>query len=111
MLWNRWTEYSGTGGRIHRNTQMPVENGVAERYVLSVREDALNRMVIFNEKQLRNFMKQYVQYYNNDRCHLSVGRDTPTRREIQNKPFGPARVISLPKIGGLHHLYKWDNAA
>ena len=89
----------------------PWQNGVAERYVLSVREDALNRMVIFNEKQLRYLMKQYVEYYNNDRCHLSVGRDSPTGREIQNKPFGPARVISLPRIGGFHHVYKWENAA
>ena len=89
----------------------PWQNGVAERYVLSVREDALNRMVIFNEKQLHDLMKQYVEYYNNERCHLSVGRDSPTGREIQNKPFGSARVISFPRIGGLHHVYKWDKAA
>ena len=90
---------------------MPVENGVAERYVLSVREDALNRMMVFNEKQLRDLMKQYVKYYNNERCHLSVGRDSPTGREIQSKPFGSAKVISFPRIGGLHHVYKWNQAA
>jgi len=89
----------------------PWQNGVAERYVLSVREDALNRMVIFNAEQLQDLMKQYVEYYNNERCHLSVGRDSPNGREIQKKPFGSARVISLPRIGGLHHVYKWDNAA
>lgn len=59
-------------------------------------------MVIFNEKQLHNLMKQYVDFHNNDRCHLSVSRDSPSGREIQNKPFGSARVISLPRIGGLH---------
>lgn len=89
----------------------PWQNGVAERYVLSVREDALNRMVIFNEKQLQDLMRQYVEYYNNDRCHLSVGRNSPNGREIQKKPFGPARVISFPRIGGLHHVYQWDKAA
>jgi len=89
----------------------PWQNGVAERYVLSVREDALNRMVIFNEKQLHDLMKQYVEYYNNERCHLSVSRDSQTGREIQNKPFGSARVISFSRIGGLHHVYKWDKAA
>ena len=65
---------------------------MAERYVLSVREDEINRMVIFNEKQLRDLMKQYVGYYNNDRCHLSVGRDSPTGREIQNKPFKSEKI-------------------
>ncbi|MCP4551731.1 MAG: hypothetical protein GY834_06760 [Bacteroidetes bacterium] len=68
-------------------------------------------MVIFNEKQLQDLMKQYVEYYNNERCHLSVDRDSPTGREIQNKPFGSARVISFPEIGGLHHVYKWNDAA
>ncbi len=89
----------------------PWQNGVAERYVLSAREDALNRMVIFNAEQLQDLMNQYVEYYNNERCHLSVGRDSPYGREIQNKPIGSAKVISLPRIGGLHHVYKWDNAA
>jgi len=89
----------------------PWQNGVAERYVLSVRNDMLNQMVIFNEEQLRDLLKQYVEYYNNDRCHLSVGRDSPNGREIQKKPFGSTKAISFPKIGGLHHVYKWDNAA
>ena len=84
---------------------------MAERYVLSVRNDMLNRMAIFNEEQLRDLMKQYVEYYNNERCHLSVGRDSPNGREIQNKPFESARVISFPRIGGLHHVYKSDKAA
>ncbi|MCP4718345.1 MAG: transposase family protein [Desulfobacteraceae bacterium] len=45
----------------------PWQNGVAERYVLSVRNDMLNQMVVFNEEQLRNLLKQYVEYYNNER--------------------------------------------
>jgi len=89
----------------------PWQNGVAERYVLSVRDDMLNQIVIFNEEQLHDLMMQYIKYYNSERCHLSVGRDSPNGREIQDKPFGSARVISFPRIGGLHHLYKWDKAA
>ena len=89
----------------------PWQNGVPERYVLSVRNDMLNQMVIFNEEQLRDLLKQYVVYYNNERCHLSVDRDSPTGREIQYKPFGSAKIISFPRIGGLHHIYKWDKAA
>ena len=56
-------------------------------------------------------MKQYFDYYNNERCHLAVGRDSPNGREIQNKPFKSARIISFPRIGGLHHMYKWNKAA
>jgi len=43
---------------------------------------------------------------NNERCHLAVGRDSPSGREIQNKPFKSAKIISSPRIGGLHHVYK-----
>jgi len=32
-------------------------------------------------------------------------------REIQNKPFKSAKIISSPRIDGLHHVYKWDKAA
>jgi len=55
--------------------------------------------------------KKRVQFW---RYHIdtwSRGRDSPTGREIQNKPFGSARVISFPRIGGLNHVYKWDKAA
>lgn len=49
----------------------------------------INQIVTFNAEQLQDLMKQYVEYYNNDeRCHLSVGRDSPNGREIQKKPFG-----------------------
>ncbi len=84
---------------------------MAERFVLSVRNDMLNQIIIFNEDQLRDFMKKYFKYYNNERCHLAVCRDSPTGREIQNKPINSAKIISYPKIGGLHHVYKWDKAA
>jgi transposase InsO family protein len=89
----------------------PWQNGVAERYVLSVRNDMLNQMIIFNDEHLRDLMKQYFKYYNNERCHLAVGRDSPNGRKIQNKPFKSAKIISSPRIGGLHHVYKWDKAA
>ncbi len=93
------------------NYKCPWQNGVAERFVLSVRNDMLNQIIIFNEDQLRDFMNQYFKYYNKERCHLAVSRDSPNGREIQNKPFKSARIISFPRIGGLHHMYKWDKAA
>ena len=71
----------------------------------------LNHVIIFNEEQLHDLMKQYIEYYNNARCHLSVGRDFPNGREIQNKPFESAKLISIPKIGELHQVYKWNKAA
>ncbi len=91
--------------------QSPWQNGVAERYVLSVRSEILNHVIILNERHLNRLMRSYAEYYNNDRCHLSVGRDSPNGRDVQTKPLGSTKVISVPKLGGLRHKYIWKKAA
>jgi putative transposase len=55
-------------------------------------------------------MKEYIDYYNNDRCHLAIGRDSPNGRKIQKKPE-KGKVKSIPKLGGLVHRYEWKKTA
>jgi hypothetical protein len=38
-------------------------------------------------------------------------KDTPNRRPIERKPTSDASLISLPRLGGLHHRYTWRQAA
>ena len=45
-----------------------------------------------------------VRYYHGSRTHLSLGKDTPDGRPVQ--PAGSGTVVSLPKVGGLHHRYE-----
>ncbi|MBT4642189.1 MAG: transposase [Deltaproteobacteria bacterium] len=89
----------------------PWQNGIAERFVLSARSDLLNHIIIFNEDHLRWLMKEYVEYYNNDRCHLSLGRDSPLGREIQERPSESCKVKSISRLGGLQHRYEWKQVA
>ncbi len=89
----------------------PWQNGVAERFVLNARTDILNHVIVFSEDHLRRLMKEYIDYYNGDRCHLSVGRDSPLGRPIQQKPFESSKVKSISKLGGLQHRYEWERAA
>ena len=89
----------------------PWQNGTSERWILSVRNEILNHVIIFTEDQLRDYMKEYISYYNTERCHLSVDRDSPVGREVQQKPSESAKVIAFPRLSGLHHVYKWDKAA
>ncbi len=90
---------------------MPWQNGTAERYVLSARVEMLEYAVILNESHLKSLMSEYVTYYNHERCHLSLDRDTPVGRDIMERTSKSAKVISLPRLGGLHHKYEWRNAA
>ena len=69
----------------------PWQNGVAERFVLSARTDLLNHVIVINESHLRRLMTEYVEYYNQDRCHLSVGRDSPLGRAFQQKSFDSSK--------------------
>ena len=89
----------------------PWQNGVAERWVASVRQEFLNHVVVFNEEHLRRLMGEYVAYYRNDRTHLGLEKDTPIPRPVMNRPREGGTVVSLPRIGGLHHRYEWREAA
>jgi hypothetical protein len=62
-------------------------------------------------KHLRRLLNEYVAHYNHDCCHLSLDRNTPMGRKVQAKPSESAQVISLPRLGGLHHKYDWRKAA
>ncbi|OGL49061.1 MAG: hypothetical protein A2161_17050 [Candidatus Schekmanbacteria bacterium RBG_13_48_7] len=90
--------------------QAPWQKGVAECWILSIRTEMLNHVIIFNENHLRRLIKDYITYYNNDRCHLTLERNSPNGREFQKKPSESAKVIALPRLGGLQHKDEWCEA-
>ena len=50
-------------------------------------------------------MREYVRYYHEDRTHLALLKGTPSTREAEKDPKTGCRVISMPRLGGLHHRY------
>jgi len=89
----------------------PWQNGVAERFVLSVRNELLNHVIVFNEDHLRRLMKEYIDYYNKDRCHLSLKRNSPLGRKIDKKFDKTEELKSIPILNGLQHRYNWKKIA
>ena len=87
------------------------QNGIAERWILSPRSDVLNHVIVLNEGHLYRLLKEYVDYYNDDHCHLSLARDSPSGRTVQIKPSEDNKVISLPRLGGLQHRYELRKTA
>ena len=90
--------------------ESPWQNGVAERWVGSCRRE-LDHVIPLNEQHLRRLIRDYVHYYRSARTHDGLGKDTPEGRSIENTPGDGAEVISLPRVGGLHHRYTWQRAA
>lgn len=90
-------------GLDDRPTQLasPWQNGHVERLIGSIRRECLDHMVIFNEQHLRRVLEQYADYYNNDRTHVALGKDSPLPRAEER--FGP--LTSRPILNGLHHRY------
>jgi MoxR-like ATPase len=71
----------------------------------------LDHIIPLNEKHLRRLVRDYVAYYQEDRIHDSLDKDTPNGRAVEKKPGPQATVISNARLGGLHHRYAWGKAA
>jgi transposase InsO family protein len=93
------------------SVQAPWQNGIAERWVGSVRREILDHVIAWSEQHLRRLIRDYVSYHHDDRVHDSLEKDTPNRRPVEQKPTSQAMVISHPRLGGLHHCYAWREAA
>jgi putative transposase len=78
-------------------------NAYVERFIGSVRRECLDHVMVFHETGLRRIPKNYFQYYEGCRTHLSLEKDAPISRPIQPPALG--QVIEIPQVGGLHHLY------
>jgi transposase InsO family protein len=88
----------------------PWQNGTAERFVGSIRRELLDHVVVLNEDHLRRLLREYVEYYNNERVHTSIS-DAPSGRAVESRRSEHATVVALPRVGGLHHRYRWREAA
>jgi putative transposase len=89
----------------------PWQNGIAERWIGSCRRELLDHVIVLNDAHLRRLIRDYISYYHADRIHDSLKKDTPAMRPVSSKPGQSARLVSLPRIGGLHHRYDWQQAA
>jgi transposase InsO family protein len=87
----------------------PNLNAYAERWVRSIKEEALSRMILFGEHSLRHTLTEYVTHYHTERSHQ--GKDNvvlfpgPRRGEESKRP-----IRCRERLGGLLKYYH-DEAA
>jgi len=79
----------------------PWQNGYVERLIGSIRRECTDHLFVFNVEHLRRILSKYASYYNEARTHVSLGKDAPCRRPIEQ--FGD--IVAYPILGGLHHRY------
>jgi transposase InsO family protein len=88
----------------------PWQNPFAERWVGTFRRELLDHVVVLGERHLRRLLEEYVDYYNAERVHTRL-EDSPDGRPCEARISPSARVVALPRVGGLHHRYVWCEAA
>lgn len=79
----------------------PWQNGYVERVIGSIRRECLDHAIVLGPNHLRRLLRDYADYYNNDRTHLALAKDSPHSRPIERD----GAVSSRPILGGLHHRY------
>lgn len=67
-------------------------------------------MIVFDESPLRRLLREYVEYYDEERVHTII-RDSPAGRSMRIRPSPRSSAVGQPRVGGLHHCYEWREAA
>src|SRR5713226_1986324 len=81
----------------------PWQNPFAERVIGTIRRELLDHVIVLNEAHLRRRLRSYLRYYHGSRTHLSLAKDAPESRAVEQPELG--RIVALPQVGGLHHRY------
>ena len=81
----------------------PKANAFAERWVRTVREDCLDRILVFSRRQLERVLAEYVEHYNRGRPHRSLEL-TPPRDLSPSDHVGSVRRRDV--LGGIIHEYE-----
>ena len=87
----------------------PNLNAYAERWVRSVKEECLSKVILLGERSLRRALNEYVEHYHAERNHqgkdnvLLFPRDTDIRHE-------PQPVQCRERLGGLLRYYHQEAA-
>src|SRR3712207_4383260 len=84
---------------IRTPVQAPNANGVAERWIRSVREECLDRMLMRGERQLQRVLAAYVDYYNHARPHQGIDQQCPVRVVCSGVRDGPLERRDI--LGGM----------
>jgi len=95
---------SGSGVEVVRlPPRSPNLNAYAERFVRSIKDECLNRMIFFGERSLRKTIVDYTAHYHAERNHQGLGNRLIEPRDRLGANLGPIRCIE--RLGGMLRFY------
>ena len=87
--------------------QSPNLNAHAERWVRSVKEEALSKLILFGEGSLRRTLSEYLVHFHRERNHQGKGN---VLLFPLNRPSAPSSDRCRKRLGGLLKYYHREAA-
>jgi len=87
---------------IRTSIEAPNMNAISERFIKSVRQEALDYFLLIGESQIYEIIKVYIDYYNSKRPHQGLDQDIPNGYI----PHRSGKIYKIPIFGGLCHHYQ-----
>ncbi len=81
----------------------PNLNAYAERFVRSIKESCLDRMILFGERSLRRAVQEFVTHYRFERNHQGLGNQLIFPEASVRDPRGP--IECRRRLGGMLKYY------
>ena len=91
---------------IKTPVRAPRANGIAERFVGSIRRELLDRILIINQRHAATVLGEYQHHYNSHRPHRTLGQAAPLRPLPQRTTSESKSVRRRDRLGGLLHEYQ-----
>ena len=86
----------------------PNLNAYAERFVKTIKESCLERMIFFGEDSLRNAVRHFMEHYHLERNHQGLGNALILPIQARSGLTGAVRCRQ--RLGGLLNYYYRDAA-
>jgi transposase InsO family protein len=90
--------------RLPLPPRSPNLNAIAERWVRSVKSEALSQLILFGERSLRHALSQYLAHYHAERCHQGLGNVIPFPKHLPANDREGA-IQCHERLGGLLKFY------
>jgi putative transposase len=81
----------------------PNLNAYSERWVRSVKEECLSKVILFGERSLRHALSEYIEHFHAERNHQGKGNVLLFPRDTDIRRAGP--VQCRERLGGLLRYY------
>jgi putative transposase len=83
----------------------PQANGVAERFVRTVRSECLDWLLVLDRHHLERVLRVFVDHYNGHRPHRSLRLTSPQPTLSAMEAWSGGQVLRRDRLGGVIHEY------